>query len=341
MTIKGARSRSGQDRPVAKVYIAFEGLHTEPNYFSKLKDLRYFDEVKWDILPRDYSEKNRSNVKHVFNFLNNHQYWIEAKDGTCPWNVFITCLVKSIKNKYDKLGDVIYKETSEKKEKHSTDRFLEIEKIHSELYDLMNIHKMLINGKYISVVEALPIVREYLRSQYLGYDFEDIIARDFESPEDCGNNHYAMVIDRDQRSNKTDQISTAVEKSKKLGYTVVITNPNFEFWVGLHLKKYNPDEMVESIRGMIRIQSGQMKKDGKKGSTGPYSYVKKRLHDYRKDYKFKFLSSKSIETAISRSQEYETNLDALMRELSVEDLSSVGTNMGDLFSVLRYGASER
>ena len=56
--------------------------------------------------------------------------------------------------------------------------------------------------------------------------------------------------------------------------------------------------------------------------------------EYRKDDDFEWVTRADIVRALSNSKELCTDLKLLTKELSTYDLSSVGTNMNELFALL-------
>ena len=56
--------------------------------------------------------------------------------------------------------------------------------------------------------------------------------------------------------------------------------------------------------------------------------------EYRKDDDFEWVTRMDIARALSNSKELCTDLKLLIKELSTYDLSSVGTNMNELFALL-------
>ena len=56
--------------------------------------------------------------------------------------------------------------------------------------------------------------------------------------------------------------------------------------------------------------------------------------EYRKDDDFEWVTRMDIARALANSKELCTDLKLLTKELSTYDLSSVGTNMNELFALL-------
>lgn len=337
MTIKGSRSERKRRNVIGSIYIAFEGFKTEPNYFKAIDSLRLYDSSKFTLLPRNKSEKGKSNAKNVLKFLENNQRWIESNNNRCPWSIFITRLVEAIVDKYEPLEPILYRETIKKHDNHSDSIFEEIRAINDELFKLMKQEHKIIGGSDVDVVEALPIAKEYLNKRYRNYTFEEIIPNDFEPPVSFGNNHYVMIIDRDQMTNKEEMLHDVIKSCEKNGYTLVMTNPNFELWVAMHLNGYKHNDMMDCIKEMVNQQSRKKEDRTVSGELGPIKYVKTLYPAYRKNSDFKFITKEMVDTAIKRSKQYPNEIEILKNPLNDDDLSSVGTNMARLFSIFENG----
>lgn len=334
MTIKGSRSERPKRNVVSSFYLAFEGSKTEPNYLDRMSVLKVYDKSKCTFIPKSYMDLKKTSVPQVFYFLKDYQYWIENNGTKCPWDVFITLLVDNTVRKYEKLKSRICEKTIKKSPRHSEERYKEIETISKELHDLLESEEKLIDKHHLDVRSVLPIVKEYMSKRYEPYDFEEIIPEDFEPPVSFGNNHYVMIVDRDQFTRGNDNIDLVVNNCKKMQYSLIVTNPNFEFWIALHFDAYNHDKMICNIKEMIDQQSKPTEDRTATGELGPLKYLLTLYPEYKKRTNFDFITKEMVNKAIERSKQYPSDMKKLKNKLTTSDLSSVGTNMGELFDLL-------
>ena len=148
--------------------------------------------------------------------------------------------------------------------------------------------------------------QKYL-SEYKGEDVDDI---------------FAVVIDRDSHCHPEEGMKQLIQSCQQKGYKCYITNPCFEFWLLLHVcdvkEKYH--DHLEDIRKNNAV-------------SNKHTYVSKELSTIAGHYKsineatFKENYLPNVDSAISRSQCFETNLNML--------LYNIGTNIPELFSILR------
>lgn len=334
MTIKGSRSERPRRDVVNSFYLAFEGSKTEPNYLNRMSVLKMYDRSKCTFIPKSYLDLKKTSAPQVFYFLKDYQCWIENNGTRCPWDVFITLLVDKTVNKYEKLKSRICEKTIKQRSRHSEVKYKEIETISKELHNLLDAEKILLDKWHLDVRQVLPVVKDYMSKRYEPYDFEEIIPEDFEPPVSFGNNHYVMIVDRDQFTRGNESIDMVVSGCKKMQYSLIVTNPNFEFWIALHFNSYDHDKMIESIKEMIDQQSKPIEERTVDGDLGPLKYLLSLYPEYKKKTNFDFITKDMVNRAIERSKQYPSDMKTLKNKLTTDDLSSVGTNMGDLFDLL-------
>ncbi len=333
MTIKGARSERKKQNVVSSTYLAFEGEKTEPHYLDRMSVLKVYN-GKCTQIPKQYLDLKKTSTPSVFYFLNDYQQWIEDYDRGCPWSIFLTLLVENTVQKYGMLKSRICRMKIDKKTNHVRKTYTEIEKINKELHDLLESKGMLIGKHRLDVRRTLPVVKEYMRERYGPYDFEEIIPEDFEPPVSFGRNRFVMVVDRDQLTPGNDNIDQYVKNCKKRHYSMILTNPNFEFWIALHSEDYNRTRMLFYIKEMIDQQSKRPEDRTISGDLGPKKYLRSLFPEYKKNSDFFFITKEMVDLAKERAKQYPSDLEVLKNKLTTEDLSSVGTNVPSLLELL-------
>ena len=149
----------------------------------------------------------------------------------------------------------------------------------------------------------------------------DLVYLDFLNKYHGKDDAFGIVIDRDWRSHTIEQMNRVIQKCHDKNYLCYITNPCLEFWLLLHVCDVNTD-YAEQLAEIL---------DNKVDDQGN-SFVSNLLHE--KTGQRKKMQSKTFETyylpnvnlAIERAQAFAPN-DELVEK--------VGSNLGDLFNLLR------
>lgn len=64
-------------------------------------------------------------------------------------------------------------------------------------------------------------------------------------------NELWMVVDRDKQNVSKEQLIAIIDKCKKEGYNLALSNPTFEFWLLLHvsdLKEYSKEDLLTNAK---------------------------------------------------------------------------------------------
>lgn len=136
------------------------------------------------------------------------------------------------------------------------------------------------------------------------------------------NDIFAIVIDRDSRSNPEEILRELQRKCKEKGCYCFLQNPCFEFWLLLHVC----DVAVEYKDKLDDILKNEK-------CSEQHTYVSRELskrarHTKRiSEQKFKDLYLPNIDTAIDRSEGFEQSEEGLLQK--------IGTNLPKLFCLLR------
>lgn len=130
---------------------------------------------------------------------------------------------------------------------------------------------------------------------------------------------FAIVIDRDKKSNSRQLIEDCILECRKQGYSCYLTNPCFEFWLLLHLcdvkQEYNDklDLLLDNPR-----------------QSNAHTYVSKEVSDKASHGKrisasvFKDRYFPKIVNAKNQSEEFATRLEDI--------IDCLGTNLRDFFT---------
>ena len=135
--------------------------------------------------------------------------------------------------------------------------------------------------------------------------------------------YFAVVFDRDKKSNSRELLVECIKKSKECGYGCYLSNPCFEFWLLLHLcniKEEYVNRLDQFLENPILSNSHTFT------SLQVYQHAghKKRISAAKFDENYKT----RIQNAITHSKEFALSLDDILDEL--------GTNMADLLNVLGF-----
>lgn len=130
-----------------------------------------------------------------------------------------------------------------------------------------------------------------------------------------------VIFDRDFRGLEA-VLDNLIEKCKKYGIEIVMSNPNFELWLLMHfddIKKYDKDVIKENKKNI----NYQIDKTASKKKKFLEIEVAKRAGGYTKGSKIKFERFiDGIDLAVEQAEVYEEDVDGLVNE--------IGTAMGRL-----------
>lgn len=151
----------------------------------------------------------------------------------------------------------------------------------------------------------------------------DLIYLDFLNKYQGEDDAFGIVIDRDSGNHSVEQMSTVVGKCKEKNYRCFITNPCFEFWQLLHVS----DVATEYSEQLDDILKNEL-------DSSNNSFVSNLL--YEKTGQRKAIQVKTFET------HYLPNVDLAIERAKGfapddELIEKIGSNLGDLFELLRTG----
>lgn len=133
---------------------------------------------------------------------------------------------------------------------------------------------------------------------------------------------FGIVIDRDWRSHSVEQMKRVIDKCNQKGYLCYITNPCLEFWLLLHVA----DVATEYSEQLDKILDNKV-------DEHENSYVSNLLHGLTGQRKsiqvktFKKYYLPNVDLAITRAKGFAS---------SDELLDKIGSNLGELFELLRH-----
>ena len=253
------RSKRQQLKTRGNIVIAFEGYETEPGYFIALRDSRMFPDSKLTPVPlkRDESKVEESNPVQVMAYLRKNQEWIESEDDYCPTDIFLTIYVRHVANEYPDLKEILNHKNKNKKE----ERYPNFGNTKRELREELDSHGLILPDDKVDINDSLNDLNTYMNNKYPGYAFDlHLFPNIFERPCNFGENHYVMVVDRDQVSFKPKDVNTVLKGCSERGYMLIVTSPCFELWVAMHFEKYSKDEMLEHVRDyVVKVYDWRMK----------------------------------------------------------------------------------
>ena len=118
-------------------------------------------------------------------------------------------------------------------------------------------------------------------------------------------NELWMVVDRDKQNVSEEQLNAIIDKCKKEGYNLALSNPAFELWLLMHisdLKEYSKEDLLnnEKVNNTRRFIDKEL-------STILGGYNKKNL-------KFENFEAK-IKDAILNAKGFPTDNNSLLKEL--------------------------
>lgn len=97
-----------------------------------------------------------------------------------------------------------------------------------------------------------------------------------------------LVIDRDKQNNPTKNIADIAQHCHQKGYFIALSNPNFEFWLLLHLKDladYTPEQLDDILKNKKANSSKSILETELSNLLNGYNkskYVVKQLFSYLK-----------------------------------------------------------
>lgn len=331
------RVKRPQLRTRKNVIIAFEGYKTEPKYFDVIAKSRWLRNSELKLVPlwRDLSKINEANPTEVMKYLKENQEWIESKDGSCPLDLFLTKYLHKISRVFPDLKTVLYPHQEQSGSRLRLE-FHDFETCKQNLSAILKIRNLVSADGKIVIPEVLDVLNTFMEGVYPDYDFiNEVRPYSFRKPCDFGENHYVMVVDRDQRSFSLDNVREVTSGCTDNGYMLILTTPYFELWLAMHLANYEKDEMLQYIREEVElIYEKKTKRSTINRDLGALAYMKILMPEYEKNNSFNWVTLDHINRALARSKELCTDLSLLTKELRSDDLSTVGTNMGDLFALL-------
>ncbi|AMH94970.1 hypothetical protein AR505_1255 [methanogenic archaeon ISO4-H5] len=192
------------------------------------------------------------------------------------------------------------------------------------------------DGK-VKISNSLAPINEFMKTVFPEYDFsEEIKPYSFKKPCNFDENYYVMLVDRDQKSFGKKNVEEVRSDCSKLGYKLILTSPYFELWLTLHFEKYEKEKLLEFVKEEVQLIYEQgIPRSNIGRSLGPKRYMELLKPGYTKNGTFEWVKRSDINRALANSEDLCTNLDMLVQELHSNDLSSVGTNIKELFDLLK------
>lgn len=331
------------DRPQRKtrgnIVIAFEGYKTEPRYFKHLEESRFFPNSELSLVPlwRDLSKINDSNPVKVLQFLKENQEWIESEDDICPVNLFLRKYLHTVAWKFKKgLYDKLYPHLEQNGNRLKL-KFPVFENYMENLLQILDAKGLVDADGKVKISKSLAPINEFMKTVFPEYDFsEEIKPYSFKKPCNFDENYYVMLVDRDQKTFGKKIVEEVRSDCSKHGYKLILTSPYFELWLTLHFEKYEKEKLLEFVKEEVQLiyEQGIPRSDIGR-SLGPKRYMELLKPGYTKNGTFEWVKRSDIDRALANSEDLCTNLDMLVQELHSNDLSSVGTNIKELFDLLK------
>lgn len=191
----------------------------------------------------------------------------------------------------------------------------EIDGLELKRYSKEFIHQYLEEPETIGQKEKRRF-EAYLREEQLDLQYLFFLNK-FKGANNGENDVFAIVIDRDSGNHNPEKMAKIFEECDEKGYQCFLTNPRFEFWLLLHVadvKHEYPDELEKMLDYTDRTVENHLRE-----KTGEVKKLQKKVFDTY------FLPN--IDIAIGRANELCSSRNELLDQL--------GSNLGDLFEILR------
>lgn len=174
---------------------------------------------------------------------------------------------------------------------------------------------------YLENPSDIPTKERHRFEAVLKEEHIDLLYLDFLSKYHGAEDAFGIVIDRDWRSHSVEQMNRVIAKCSKMKYLCYITNPCLEFWLLLHVS----DVKTEFAEQLDEILDNKVdEKDNSFVSNLLHAKTGQRKNIQAKTFEKHYLPN--IDLAIERSKDFAP---------SGELLDKLGSNLGDLFTLLR------
>lgn len=198
----------------------------------------------------------------------------------------------------------------------NNEKFIEeLKKLGNSEIDENLIHRYLENQNSLSESDRKR-VESFARENHLALNYWYFL-NTYKGESDA----FGVVLDRDVGNHSTEGMKRLFKICKEEKYHCFLTTPCFEFWLLLHVKDIDEEEKAKLNNGLKELPDGGNSKVAE--SLHRETQVGKAIQ--RKAFEKYFLPN--IDKAIERSNLLCTNKDEL--------LEKVGSNIGDLFNILR------
>ena len=227
------RPRSDTRDPRDKVFLAFEGTKTEPQYFDGLIE-KEEKNINVEIIPllRGPGREGHSNPQKIVNMALDYQEWL-YKD-ILSVDLFIELVL------YD-----AYKKT---KDEFLGEKFNELKHAVTRTQYADKDRKTIIDKN-----EALKVCGKIISGP-------SIPSRAFPGgpPKDP---KFFIIVDRDPKSFTVEQCDSVKKRCKDCNFGLIVSNPCFELWLLLHFD-VEKDKILrhttpESLKELLKSVTGQ------------------------------------------------------------------------------------
>ena len=211
------------------IFLAFEGIKTEPSYFrGLLKKIDREANVKLILLKKGPGKEHFTNPLNIIEMVEDYRTWSEG--GPCSVELFVECILSDLGTRH---GPEIKNLKQELKKSDCTDSQRKYVKDEPEA---MRICASFFNE--ILVQPSRP--RHYLSDE----------------------SKFCIIVDRDPGSFNNNQCEKAYEICEKEGLELIVSSPSFETWLLLHLSNVSKSEILKNkeanmLKGLLAEKTKQ------------------------------------------------------------------------------------
>lgn len=303
----GERSKTrASDEARRKCLFLCEGEETEPLYFAKLRDMKGYVGISSLIdliqIERPRGE-NWSNPKKMVETL------CLDLSGNTTYNSLINAMVDSLY--YDSFL-----------QRHN-DKIREFEPLLvSFMHDTLNVKETdLVHNLYSTIETTLDFFRRNrprICNIILSHIEETL--QNYNITFDKEIDFLCVVVDRDPYSFTERQFDDVLKICKENGFRLLISNPNFEFWLLMHFDTVSSLDR-EKIKANDRID---------KGSKSSVRFVQYELRKALGKYKKSWFDAESLIKNIDKAIKNEKSFCEALPDLKNEIGSNIGVFIEDL-----------
>ena len=283
-----------------RYYLAFEGKKTEQVYFGALEKNRVFSKNVCTIrFIRGPAESSNSHPTNIVKMVGD--YIRLQTEGVYSVDLFIN-------NVLDELRET-------KQLRFSNDEAPAMGRLLRKELEKMG----LVEGRTIKDTSLAIVVAEehFKKERNLAAIAIDLSAYKEPHYQNCENDDYCIIVDRDQGNFFPEQVEEVINTCERENYRLFITNPYFEMWLLLHFDV--PKEVI--IKRSMELH-------GLKEELAKYSKINTEYTDVSNEY------VPAVKIAMEKLENYAQDLSKL-KELTSPD--SIGSNIGELMTELISG----